>query len=479
MSITSINFAIFALAAALIYNLAPGGKSRQYVFLAINLGFFASFSHQPATYIPMLAFVAIGYGGIRLMQTTKGRRYFWYWLTAVIGSFFWLKKYTFVPSALFLEVPYLTIGLSYIFFRVMQMSIDIGEEETQEPIGLLVYLNFIFNFTTLISGPIQRYQDFAQMHNAQEKPALNLISIGSAIERIAIGAFKVLVMAAFISIWQKQGIQDLSADAPLLDRALAGIALSAFYTIYLYFNFSGYTDIVIGIGRFFGLELPENFNRPFAATNFLDFWSCWHITLSNWLKFYVYNPLVMSLMTRFPSPSVEPYLGVFAFFVTFFLMGFWHGQTGVFAIYGLLLGLGVSANKLYRIWIHNLLGKKGYKALAANIVYQSVSRGLTFTWYSMSLICFWADWSQISDFSGKLGWSAAGLAFVILWAIATLVLAALEAGRNLALSITIGNTPVLLSHYTRTAWVTALVVISAAVTELMNGPAQDIVYKNF
>ena len=76
--------------------------------------------------------------------------------------------------------------------------------------------------------------------------------------------------------------------------------------------------------------MPENFDWPFLAENFIAFWGRWHITLSNWLKTYVYTPLLMSSMRRFPAPSLEPYLGAFAYFVTFFLVGAWHGQTSMF-----------------------------------------------------------------------------------------------------------------------------------------------------
>jgi hypothetical protein len=82
------------------------------------------------------------------------------------------------------------------------------------------------------------------------------------------------------------------------------------YPFYLYCNFSGYTDVVIGIARFLRIKLPENFDRPFSSLNFLEFWSRWHMTLSNWLKTYVYYPLLMTLMRKFLSRTIEPFLGV-------------------------------------------------------------------------------------------------------------------------------------------------------------------------
>jgi alginate O-acetyltransferase complex protein AlgI len=88
-------------------------------------------------------------------------------------------------------------------------------------------------------------------------------------------------------------------------------------------------------------RLPENFDRPFSSDNFLNFWSRWHITLSEWLKTYVHNPLLLNLMRRYPSPALQTCWGVLAVFVTFFLIGVWHGQTLVFVFFGVLQGLGV------------------------------------------------------------------------------------------------------------------------------------------
>src|ERR1700722_3605774 len=100
------------------------------------------------------------------------------------------------------------------------------------------------------------------------------------------------------------------------------------------------------------------------------------MTLSGWLKKYVYTPLAMSLMQRFPSPNAELKIGVFAFFVTFFLIGVWHGRTSQFIFYGVLLGAGISGNKLYQVLMARRLGKKGYKALTNQWFYQTLCRGL-------------------------------------------------------------------------------------------------------
>jgi len=269
----------------------------------------------------------------------------------------------------------------------------------------------------MIAGPIDRYQEFSE-------PLAELTQAHAAFacERIALGFFKVLVLSTLISRWQS------GAAAALIEQGAQGHAIVhavvsfGLYPIFLYFNFSGYTDIVLGIGKLFGKTYPENFNAPFSSYNFLDFWSRWHMSLSFWLRDYVYTPLLKRLMQANLSRSIDPYLGVACYFVTFFLIGIWHGSTAIFAVYGLLLGLGVSVNKAYQIVITKRLGKKRYKELSANIVYRFVCRGLTYTWYSFCMICFWNNSQVAKHYIQLLGFAGIIAAFTVLLLIVTVVL---------------------------------------------------------
>jgi hypothetical protein len=169
-------------------------------------------------------------------------------------------------------------------------------------------------------------------------------------------------------------------------------------------------DIVIGVGRLLDQELPENFNRPFAARNFLEFWSRWHITLSDWFKTYLFNPLMKTLVDAFPQPAMVSYLGVIAFFVTFFVMGIWHGTTTVFAIYGLMMGAGASANKLWQLVMTDRLGRKRYRALGQHRLYYYACRGLTCAYFAVGVTCLWVDMDQLRWLwraLGPVGWLAA------------------------------------------------------------------------
>jgi D-alanyl-lipoteichoic acid acyltransferase DltB (MBOAT superfamily) len=187
-------------------------------------------------------------------------------------------------------------------------------------------------------------------------------------------------------------------------QLVAGYASSAIaYTVYLYYNFSGYMDIVIGVGWLLGQDLPENFNKPFLARDFLEFWTRWHMTLSQWFKTYLFNPLMSLLIDRFPQPVMVPYLGVTAFFVTFFVMGIWHGTTPVFAVYGALMGAGASINKLWQLMLVDHLGRQKYRLLGEKPLYAYACRGLTCSFFAIGITCLWVNMDQLRRLWGTLG----------------------------------------------------------------------------
>ena len=475
MNVPSFTFLLFALVGAIAFHLLPWRSWRPAVMLVINLCFFASFApHHPLAYIPFAAFLLLGYVGLsRGPSKATG----WLFACGILVMFFWLKKYTFIPPQLFLSHPYVTIGLSYVFFRVLHLVIDAQQGDLPERPGLLDYLNYTLNFTCLVAGPIQRYGHYRI--TAEAPRPINPISLGQSAERIICGLFKVFVVSALLSAIREDLVEELAMSQPFEERVLIGMSLIGIYPLYLYFNFSGYTDSVIGVARWFGLVLPENFDRPFQSTNFIEFWSRWHITLSTWLKTYVYQPLMLRLMGRFPARRSEPAIVVVALFVTFFLVGAWHGQTSTFLFFGVLQGFGVAANRLFQLGMTKRLGKQRYRALCADTLYRAITRGLTFTWFGFTLLWFWSDWTQIGVFMDALGVDATLLALVVLFVIATLTLSAWVAIAGMARSETGWGASVTFSRYTRTMWSTALLLVIVGFVMLSNAPAPPIVYKNF
>jgi D-alanyl-lipoteichoic acid acyltransferase DltB (MBOAT superfamily) len=298
------------------------------------------------------------------------------------------------------------------------------------------------------------------------------------LERIVRGVFKVSVLAMLLRALQQDALTELIHPSPG-PKFYAAFRVAIIYPLFLYANFSGYIDVVIALARLMRIRLPENFDRPFAASSVLDFWTRWHMTLSNWFKRYFYNPLLVALMRRIPSPAMEPFLGVFCFFVTFFLIGVWHGRTSEFLIFGLLTGTGISINKLWQLGLTRAMGRKGYKALAQDYLYSAFGSGLNFVWFAFTLFWFWADWKQLDRIFSALSvadwlgvWAAA-------WLVVTVLLALWEWMRAALLSIKMFGEPVLTSRYARMVYATALGLAVVALTALLNQGPPDIVYKAF
>ena len=347
-------FLAFSITAAALYSISINQWWRKAVMLAANVAFIASFTTSPKMLLPYACFLALGYLSVLIARFTTAKRLDLVTILGFVAAFCWLKKYWFFSLVPSLPFAYLSVGLSYCFFRILGMIIDSRTEAVIANTGPIDFLNFAINFPTMVAGPIDRFQNFVM-----PTERVKIAQVGAALERITLGFFKVLVPALIVSRWQT------GATAALLDQAgkpvWSAVASFGLYPIFLYLNFSGYTDIVLGIGRLFGAQYPENFNAPFSSCTFIDFWSRWHMSLSFWLRDYVYSPFLKWLMERNLPLSFDPYLGIISYFLTFFLIGIWHGSTAIFAIFGLLLALGVSVCKLYQIAAGKVLGKKRYK----------------------------------------------------------------------------------------------------------------------
>ncbi len=478
MDAASIQFVLFGLIVAIVSNFSRARAWRSSVLLIASFIFLGLLAQNPIVFLPLIGFLLLGYVGLVMVQRGWSRLQAGIVLSIIL-AYLWLKKYTFLPEGSFLSFPYFTLGLSYIFFRVLQLIIESADTGVQRSIGPGAYLTYTLNFTTFVSGPIQGYDQFARDQFAEQPIPLGADVIGMQVERIIRGFFKVNVLAMLLNMARVDAVAQMYQPLPVALKLYPAFRLSLLYPFFLYCNFSGYIDIVIGLARLMRIRLPENFDRPFTAASVLDFWNRWHITLSNWLKTYVYNPLLMVLMRRVSSVSVQPFLGVFCFFVTFFLVGVWHGRTSEFIMFGLLTGAGISINKLWQVELTRRMGRKGYRALAANPVYTAFGRGLNLTWFAFTLFWFWANWKEIDTIFAALSvlqWLGVWLA---IWLFATALLTAWEWLRALLLSMSTSDGPVLTSRYARVVYATALGLIAFVMTVLLSQPAPDIVYKAF
>ncbi|NEU97349.1 MBOAT family O-acyltransferase [Bradyrhizobium uaiense] len=478
MSLTSPLFFAFLAAVVIAFHISESVPYRRFVLGAANAIFMASYLSDVTQVLPLLAFLGLGYASIYALYRRQSPLVLTAGVVAILCCYVFLKRFSFFEGLGQLPFPYLTIGLSYILFRILHMMVDVRSGDLTERIGPLAFFRFTCNFLCFVSGPIQRYQDFSAM-DGKAAVQIDASVVYAAFSRIATGYVKFVIIAAtadyaftFVSphLLQPSGYSFLKLCAVYA-------TVASLYTVYLYFNFSGYMDIVIGIGTLLGQTLPENFDRPFSARSFLEFWQRWHMTLSQWFKFYLFNPLLMVLMTWLPTPALTSYLGVLAFFITFGVMGIWHGTTAVFVIYGLLMGAGASINKLWQVACTERLGKKRYRALTESAAYIYSARGLTVAYFVLALTCLWVpELPQFTALLARLGIAGVATTFVVVavaFGIAALILDVVQARlRILDLSGIKGGV------ITRNLHLAGKMMAIVAVATLLH-KAPDFVYKAF
>src|ERR1700722_8389512 len=390
MSLTSLGFLGFAALSIILLRILPGGGWRQATLLGLDAAFLYSQTDALLPLLPLIGFVLLGYVAVIAAERRRARHGLGLLVLGMVAIFVWLKRYPLVSALPTFGFAFTVVGLSYMLFRILHIVIDVGQGSLNRP-RFVSYLNYVFNFLCLLSGPIARLEDFEPQLRVRP-PLPSWREIDAAAQRILRGYVMVAVLASIATNFVNLLKPEFSA-ALVHGEVAHGVRVYALltgtYLFNLYVNFSGYMEIVIGIGVLAGLTLPENFNFPFLSKNFLDLWSRWHITLSNWLKFYLFNAVLKSLGARFGTRSNMAYLGAIAFFVTFVVMGIWHGTTYIFFVYGLFLGAGVTVNRLWQIWAPQWLGKSGYKNLQQREWYFQLSRAATLSYLAVALTSFW------------------------------------------------------------------------------------------
>ncbi|MDR3098932.1 MAG: hypothetical protein LBV73_17905 [Paraburkholderia sp.] len=427
MELTSWQFVAFSVVVVLLFNASRAARWRASVLALANVAFIASHLRAPYQALALVAVLAGGYVATRVVRRWSSRAVVALCIALVVVGFLYLKHYSFMSFVPALPFLYLVLGLSYILFRIIHLIVDTASGDIGEPISVWEYFNYTCNFLTFISGPIQRFQDYRA--DAAAARSLVAADVDEGMRRVIWGYFKILAVSATANVvFFKLSPALLQADAhPALASACARyVATAAVYTVFLYYNFSGFIDVVIGFARLLGMRLPENFNKPFLAANFLDFWGRWHMTLSNWFRDYMFNPLLAALLGRFENPRLAPWFGVFGFFVTFAVMGIWHGATPVFVAYGLVMGLGASVNKAFKLFMAARLGRARYRDLCKAQWYVYLCRGLTFAYFTMGVTALWVDLAQLATLGRALGVAGTLAAFVALSALGTLSFAAAD-----------------------------------------------------
>ena len=254
------------------------------------------------------------------------------------------------------------LGFSYVAFRLIHTLRD-SQTGTLPQFTLREYVTYVLFTPAYIAGPIDRVERFVvDLRLVPQMTGLDSGRYWLGGQRIIWGMFKKFVIADALA--QGMSLTPLNAAQA---TSPSGLWLLLYgYAFRLYFDFSGYTDIAIGLGLLFGIKLPENFDKPYLTTNITKFWQSWHITLGNWVRFYVFSPLSRSLLRRKPRPS-PTLIVLVSQLTTMIIIGLWHGVSWNFFIWGIWHGIGLFIHKQWsdrtRKWYRGLKDKPWQKRI--------------------------------------------------------------------------------------------------------------------
>ena len=389
MLFSSITFLYLFLPLVLaVYLLAPR-RAKNAVLLAASLLFY--FWGEPKQ-LPLLVVSALaGWGFGFLLQKNKAR---WPKALSIAVCLAPLLIYKYadfliasVNSLFGLSIPLtnlpLPVGISFYTFQILSYLIDISRDTAKLQKNPANFVTYIALFPQLIAGPIVRYETIqAELDDRRQ----TLSDVSSGITRFCVGLGKKVLLA--------NQLAELQAKlAPV--SALACWTLAIAFTLQIYFDFSGYSDMAIGLGRMFGFHFPENFNYPFISQSVTEFWRRWHISLGSWLRDYVYIPLGGNRCSK------GKWLRNIV--VVWLVTGLWHGAAWTFAVWGLFFAALLLCEKL--IW-----GTALQKApRAVRIVYTMLLVIFSFVIFNADSLA--AAWAQLGGMLG-IGVGAASSADV-------------------------------------------------------------------
>ncbi len=272
-----------------------------------------------------------------------------------------------------------TIGFSYVALRMVE-ALRLTYEGTHPAPDLPSTINYLLPFHMLAAGPIQGYADFVAQPAVP--PPLTAADALAGIERIAQGLFKKYVVA--IAVARAFMTLRFSAPSYLLFDTL-------FFYVWLYLDFSAYSDITVGAGRLMGIATPENFNRPYIARNLIDFWDRWHISLSRFVYRNIFVPVQLALLRR-TGPDKALRCASVAFTVSFLLCGLWHELSVRWFLWGALHAAGLVTVNWYRFWLQKHLSREAFNRYRKHRGIRLVAIILTQLFAAMTLVV--ASWPQ-------------------------------------------------------------------------------------
>ena len=369
----------------------------------------------------------------------------------------------------------LVLPLAISFFSLQQIAFIVDAYRGVDTRGgLLDYCLFVSFFPQLIAGPIVHHREIIPQLRDSAGHRINYANLCAGVFLVSIGLFKKVVLADSFAVWADNGF-DSAAGLSVLEAWVVSYG----YTLQLYFDFSGYSDIALGLALLFNISLPQNFNSPYQATSIISLWQRWHMTLTRFVNLYVYRPLLRAM------PRVNFLYGTLTSFLAMVVVGIWHGAAWSFVLFGAMQGGAVVINHIWRRLKWPLPSLLGWL--------------LTFHFFSFSLVIFrareWADASRIyqamlgmgasdADFStgrilgGQAAWLLASIPREERSQIAVLGCLLMIAGCLLVVS-RMPNSNQLVDRLRYTpGWLLACVVLFVSAV-LMMGEASEFIYFQF
>ena len=408
----------FLCGVVALLSLDPLRPLRRLIFLLASLMFVGMFyfaangdaKANPGWLVFLAAFIAVHYLVVQAMlrmPTGPVRSLVYYaWFLGTIMTFLIVKQYTWLTAWLLpgadqllrqvnlvlsrgnTALPVVTIGLSFLIFRQIHLAIEVRDGILKR-CGLLDYLGYMVSFWTFSAGPIQRFEPFCDQFHRLTSPGYgaSVHDVLLGLNRVMFGYLKMFVVSDWFG---KMATPATFTRHP--DTAHLAMFLLA-YPLFMYVNFTGYCDIVIGIARAVGFELPENFNRPLLARNMVDYWNRWHMTLSQFFRDYMYLPIYTVLRKRTPRTVAVSVTSMLSFFV----MGIWHDKTMMMAVFGLFHGAGVVIVNLYGELLKKLLTREQLKRYGQSRAIHVLAVLLCQAYVITAFLFFAYDWNQLSE----------------------------------------------------------------------------------
>jgi alginate O-acetyltransferase complex protein AlgI len=375
-------FWVFAAIAVPTYWVCPRPLKLYWLLLACVV-FHYHFA-GPAGMTPIICLAILTYFAGRSIGEQRGRTLFTLTIVVVVGALVFYKySQFFLQSALALlganaarlpaalttwRSPAIPLGISFFTFEFVHYLYEVrvhGREPVRSPVRFAVFAIF---FPCLAAGPIKRFPEFVPQLDALANPPRALLLSG--VRRVIAGLFKKVCIADLLVEYIKVFQTVPTFTGPLV------VSLAVLQGFRIYYDFDGYSDIAIGLAQMLNLRVPENFYRPYWSTNLQEFWRRWHMSLSSWIRDYIYIPLGGNRARR-----------AFNLLLAMFLCGLWHGANWNFALWGVYHGMGLAVEGGLRRWWPGLFGPGASRRIIGwAVCYSYVTYGWLIFFYPVGTV---------------------------------------------------------------------------------------------